>query len=151
MPTRWAQGVPITEAPQILSHAHHVFLLTETATMKPVYLESLIPEDLTDPEAPQSLTIDAFPSLVGRSPECDHQISNVLVSRRHCLLFDHEGELYVRDLGSRNGTYLNGLLKQNETVLHDDDRLDIGYLPYRVCLTKQSAMSKALERARAWY
>jgi pSer/pThr/pTyr-binding forkhead associated (FHA) protein len=48
--------------------------------------------------------------VVGRSADCALPLGDPLVSRRHCLL-DAGGEwAWVRDLGSRNGTYVNGRL-----------------------------------------
>ena len=116
--------------------------------MNPLYLESLIPEDPTDAEDPLSLEISHFPSLVGRAPECDYRLSNVLISRRHCCFFERDNQLYVRDLGSRNGTHLNGRPVVDDMVVHEGDRLDIGYLPYRVRLAKRSRLSRIFEGAR---
>jgi len=48
-----------------------------------------------------------LPILLGRSEEAKFRIQHDLVSRRHCELFESQGRVYVRDLGSTNGTYLN--------------------------------------------
>jgi hypothetical protein len=46
--------------------------------------------------------------LVGRSHKCNFQLPAKQVSRRHLLLrVDDGGNLFVRDLGSRNGTFVN--------------------------------------------
>jgi predicted component of type VI protein secretion system len=95
-------------------------------------LQSLIPEDPSSAENPLSLEIDHFPSVLGRASECDYRIPNPLVSRRHCSFVKRDDEIWVCDLGSRNGTRLNGEVVENEKVVHEGDRLDIGYLPYRV-------------------
>jgi pSer/pThr/pTyr-binding forkhead associated (FHA) protein len=51
--------------------------------------------------------------VVGRAPDCDIQLPQDLrhadVSRHHCLLDIDPPTIRVRDLGSRNGTYVNGL------------------------------------------
>ncbi len=53
-------------------------------------------------------------TLIGRSPECNLRIASGQVSRRHCLV-KIDGELVlVRDLGSANGTRLNGQTIQSE-------------------------------------
>jgi hypothetical protein len=120
-------------------------------TMSSVYLQSLIPEDPTGGDVPLSLKIDHFPTVIGRSPECDYRISNALISRRHCSFFERDNELFIRDLGSRNGTHLNGLRLMKEAVVHEGDRLDIGYLPYRVCLPKPVAWAGgSFARALSW-
>jgi pSer/pThr/pTyr-binding forkhead associated (FHA) protein len=46
--------------------------------------------------------------LVGRHPECDIQLDSRRVSRRHCIITAERGDLVVRDLGSTNGTSING-------------------------------------------
>lgn len=47
-------------------------------------------------------------NLVGRSSECDISLAAAHLSRRHAELSVIDSVLYVRDLGSANGTYLNG-------------------------------------------
>lgn len=47
-------------------------------------------------------------TVIGRSRECDISLAAAHLSRRHVKLFVQEGLLYLRDLGSANGTYLNG-------------------------------------------
>jgi Nif-specific regulatory protein len=46
--------------------------------------------------------------VVGRDTDCDIVIADALVSRRHCELNCRGDEIYVRDLGSRNATLVNG-------------------------------------------
>jgi hypothetical protein len=47
-------------------------------------------------------------TLVGRAQPCGLRLDEALVSSEHASLSWQEGAWYVRDLGSRNGTYLNG-------------------------------------------
>ncbi len=47
-------------------------------------------------------------TLIGRSPECKLRIASGQVSRRHCLITVDDLHVLVRDLGSANGTRLNG-------------------------------------------
>ena len=46
--------------------------------------------------------------IVGRAPECKLRPNSDMVSRRHCMITYGEGKATIRDLGSRNGTLLNG-------------------------------------------
>lgn len=65
-------------------------------------------------------------AVVGRSERCDVQLPNVSVSRRHAeLVFDDDGECTIRDLGSENGTWVNGEVT-TERVIRTGDRLRIG-------------------------
>jgi pSer/pThr/pTyr-binding forkhead associated (FHA) protein len=45
---------------------------------------------------------------IGRSVSCYLQLTSPVVSRRHCLLDIDPPTVRIRDLGSRNGTYVNG-------------------------------------------
>jgi predicted component of type VI protein secretion system len=49
-----------------------------------------------------------LPILIGRAEEAKFRIRRDSVSRRHCEVFIKEGGVYVRDLGSTNGTFLDG-------------------------------------------
>jgi pSer/pThr/pTyr-binding forkhead associated (FHA) protein len=74
----------------------------------------------------------ALPSkvtVIGRRHNCDLCIPLVSVSRRHCQLNHDGGLLKIRDLGSRNGTILNGKAI-NEAVIKAGDRVEIGPLAF---------------------
>ncbi len=65
------------------------------------------------------------PLIIGRSPECDLPVRDILLSRKHCVI-ERLGESWViADLGSKNGTRVNGELI-NRHVLHDADVIRIG-------------------------
>ena len=78
-----------------------------------------------------------FPSgefMFGRGPECEIRPNSDLVSRQHCLLHVTEGYALIRDLGSRNGTLVNGQLVVGEHKLCHGDTLQIGPLVLEVLL-----------------
>ena len=72
--------------------------------------------------------------VVGRGPECHVRPNSELVSRQHCLLRIHGQELMVRDLGSTNGTLVNGKRLIEECALVDGDTLQLGPLVLQVVL-----------------
>lgn len=47
-------------------------------------------------------------SVIGRSSECDISLAASHLSRRHAKMFVKDGQLYIKDLDSSNGTFLNG-------------------------------------------
>ena len=64
--------------------------------------------------------------VVGRSRECDVQVDDTNVSRRHCELVQEDATYWVVDLGSTNGTELNGRVGRSGRKLSDGDRITIG-------------------------
>ncbi|MFO0864116.1 MAG: FHA domain-containing protein [Gemmataceae bacterium] len=70
--------------------------------------------------------------LVGRGEECHVRSSSALVSRQHCL-FEVEGDaLHLRDLGSTNGTLVNGTRLCGICSLHDGDLVEVGSIILQV-------------------
>jgi DNA-binding NtrC family response regulator len=63
---------------------------------------------------------------IGRSPSCEIQLDDDKVSRRHARVFMKEGQARISDLGSRNGTLLNGDLVRGEALLLPGDQVQIG-------------------------
>lgn len=67
--------------------------------------------------------------IIGRDPSCDRQIDNIKVSRKHCRLFLEAGSWFVEDLGSSNGTFLNGSKVVKSNVI-SSDILTVGGVPF---------------------
>lgn len=67
--------------------------------------------------------------VIGRRPECDLRIPLMEVSRKHCRL-EHQGDVFtIRDMGSSNGTFVNGI-RIEETQLKSGDNVQIGPLTF---------------------
>lgn len=69
---------------------------------------------------------------VGRHDDCVIRIRSSQVSRRHCEVFEADGRLMLRDLGSSNGTYVNGLRVLGQQPLKVGDVISIGGVALRV-------------------
>jgi len=82
-----------------------------------------------------------LPTVIGRNTEADVQVPDSMVSRRHCELYDYEGQLAVRDLGSANGTLVNQHRIEQDTLLSTGDTLSIGKVTFRVEVDGPSAES----------
>src|SRR5262249_50750375 len=64
--------------------------------------------------------------VLGRDPGCDWVLDDSRVSREHARVSESEGEHLVEDLGSRNGTRVNGRPVTGSVALRDGDLVDIG-------------------------
>jgi hypothetical protein len=74
----------------------------------------------------------AEPLLLGRSLDCDIAIVTPHVSRQHARLFIEDGQLYVEDLGSSNGTIANGRKIEERRALHHEDELRLHDIVFRI-------------------
>jgi pSer/pThr/pTyr-binding forkhead associated (FHA) protein len=86
------------------------------------------------------------PLLVGRHPLCDVRPRSIRVSRRHCCLTEVDGVVIVRDLGSTNGTSINGQ-RVEAGRLRPGDELAIANLRYRLEPGRANRASTADSRA----
>jgi hypothetical protein len=62
---------------------------------------------------------------IGRSPDCDIFLDDVTVSRNHAVLVEEDGEFFVEDQGSLNGTFVNRK-RIDRVPLHEGDELQVG-------------------------
>ncbi|WP_165226519.1 FHA domain-containing protein [Aquisphaera insulae] len=69
---------------------------------------------------------------VGRHDDCLIRIRSSQVSRKHCEVIVNEDKLLVRDLGSANGTYVNGKRVLGQQALKAGDELMVGGVTLRV-------------------
>jgi pSer/pThr/pTyr-binding forkhead associated (FHA) protein len=58
------------------------------------------------PDKGRSVPLQTAPVTFGRGPECTMPLADEYVSTQHARLVLHEGQWYIEDLGSTNGTYL---------------------------------------------
>ena len=72
------------------------------------------------------------PIIVGRAPGADIVIGASYVSGRHARFSLMGQNLFVEDLGSRNGTAVNGQRIGQPTALHDNDLVNVGDVAIRV-------------------
>src|SRR5438067_3385928 len=86
----------------------------------------LIPVDGSPPiELVKDLT------LVGRKEDCDLRLDHKSISKLHCVLVKTDGLLLLRDLGSTNGTRVNGQRVRRAALL-PNDQLQLASLRYTV-------------------
>lgn len=72
-----------------------------------------------------------LPTTIGRGREVTLTLPHPLVSRHHCEIFESDGKLYVRDLGSLNGTFVNNERIEGEVELPPGELLTVGTVTFR--------------------
>lgn len=80
--------------------------------------------------------------LIGRAEDCHLRPRSDLISRHHCVLLLEEQTLTIRDLGSRNGTLVNGERVVGERELLTGDKLVVGPLQFEVQISTLAAPLK---------
>src|SRR5947199_9833743 len=71
--------------------------------------------------------------VVGRKEDCDLRLEHKSVSKMHCVLVKTDGLLLLRDLGSTNGTRVNGQRVRRAALL-PNDQLAIAGFKFKVYL-----------------
>jgi DNA-binding winged helix-turn-helix (wHTH) protein len=84
------------------------------------------------------------PNVVGRDRDCAIRIDSVELSRRHAQVVVTNGEATVEDLGSKNGTHVNGLTVSEPVALKDGDQIEVGSvtMTYRMLVSSPSTITR---------
>ena len=64
--------------------------------------------------------------IIGRDAACDIPFGDNSVSRQHARVFMTNGTVYLEDLGSQNGTCVNGSRIEMASVLRSGDQISLG-------------------------
>lgn len=80
---------------------------------------------LATAEGQQAIELRPINSL-GRHPNNSIQLLDKIVSKEHCILEQRDGGVVLRDLGSLNGTYVNGERVRGEMMLRHGDEIALG-------------------------
>lgn len=108
--------------------------------------------------------------VIGRADDCELRLpadlAHASVSRRHCMIEIEWPIVRIRDLGSRNGTFLNGLnigqrmgdelpdesdLHTPEPhLLHDGDKIRVGHTLFRVSVGVGASSEKAFQGSETY-
>lgn len=100
----------------VISQHHHVSVLI-----------------LEGEQAGSQIFLSKSKSVVGRDKKADIVVRDPEVSARHCTIEVYETVAVLKDLGSTNGTVLNGYLVK-EDLLKDGDRIQVGSTTLQFCI-----------------
>jgi hypothetical protein len=108
------------------------YKVDETGELKPVDLDEVVASEGAalvirsgGGRAGESFAIEGERVTIGRSPDAAVFLDDVTVSRNHALLVKRRDGLYIDDLGSLNGTYVNRRRIESHKLQSGDD-LQIG-------------------------
>ncbi|HEV2074775.1 MAG TPA: FHA domain-containing protein [Thermoleophilaceae bacterium] len=107
------------------------YQVTDTGELKPVDLDEVAAEGATlvirsgGGRAGESFSLDGERTAIGRAPDSDVFLDDVTVSRNHALLVRRRDGIYIDDLGSLNGTYVNRERIDSHKLV-DGDELQVG-------------------------
>ena len=108
-----------------------VYQVDETGELRPVDLDTVTHEGATlvirsgGGRAGEAFVVAGERMTIGRSPEAEIFLDDVTVSRNHALLVARRDGLYIDDLGSLNGTYVNRRRIESHR-LQNGDELQVG-------------------------
>jgi pSer/pThr/pTyr-binding forkhead associated (FHA) protein len=124
-------GAFLADAPDGDPDTTEVFQLQETGELRPVDLAAARAEGAAlvirsgGGRAGEAFSVTSDRVTIGRSPEAEIFLDDVTVSRNHALLVRRRDGLYIDDLGSLNGTYVNRR-RIDSHRLQNGDELQVG-------------------------
>ncbi len=84
--------------------------------------------------------------IIGRDEDCDIKLPSIKASRKHCRIFKATGGYFIEDLGSANGTVLNGVMVGRKLLKHNDE-IEAGRIRLRfIDKTEDPLIGKRLGR-----
>ncbi len=109
------------------------------------------------PNPGRSFDLKPSGTSIGRQPDVDIYLESLAVSRQHARILCNNGQFFVEDLGSSNGTYVNGEKILDRRSLGEHDMVQIG--PYLLALrpdpsasgTETNSLVRASVDARSYY
>ena len=105
---------------------------------------------LSGPHAGEIIEIRRGKLLIGREEDCQLRPDSEFVSRHHCVLLLDDYTLRIRDLGSKNGTFVNGRhIGTSETILLHDDMISVGEMIGQIDLSPVPIRLRPTRRTKA--
>jgi serine phosphatase RsbU (regulator of sigma subunit) len=131
---------------QTLSFQQPEGILPESGSDDPVHLLLL----LDDNAPPRRYPLRVLPAVVGRNPPADLILEGPTVSRRHCRLEVRDGQLWLTDLASTNGTFVNGARLAEAAALEDGATIGVGAYRLRYHRRNQDETADADAMEQEW-
>jgi EAL domain-containing protein (putative c-di-GMP-specific phosphodiesterase class I) len=88
------------------------------------------------------IAIEPVPFVIGRDNDCNLKLTDKLISRRHCEIRISGDHLWIRDLESTNGTFVNFKKIEQAELLEPGDIISIGKFRFKLKSVKSTAMAE---------
>jgi EAL domain-containing protein (putative c-di-GMP-specific phosphodiesterase class I) len=92
----------------------------------------------------QQIPVTPFPFVIGRRPGSSLQINSRAVSGTHAILHVEGEELWIQDLQSTNGTYINGTRIRDKQLLNEGDLVQLADVVFRLRRSQQTTSCHTL-------
>ena len=100
--------------------------------------------------AGRAITVKRSRLLIGRAEDCDIRPLSEDVSRRHCAVIVGPAAVWVEDLGSRNGTFVDGVRITGKVQVADGALIRVGSLELKVSCSDPAAKGGSEEDVSRW-
>lgn len=104
-------------------------------------------EPAETPEQIREILLSSEEFLIGRGADCNLRLRSSDISRHHCLIRVGKEEVTLNDLGSANGTLVNGQRIRCPTILKSGDELHVGSARFVVDLGDSPGLFEQIEKA----
>src|SRR6187551_42011 len=91
--------------------------------------------------AGQTIPLNRRKFLIGREQDCQLRPNSDLVSRHHCVFTVDDFTVRLRDLGSTNGTFVNGERIQGQVMLKPGDNVLVGKLSFEIVVREAAEVA----------
>lgn len=78
------------------------------------------------PLAGKEENINSGEVIIGRDPKCQISIDDLQISRNHLKIYSKDPEIFLEDLNSTNGSFINGIRVKKATQLKQGDLVSLG-------------------------
>jgi pSer/pThr/pTyr-binding forkhead associated (FHA) protein len=87
------------------------------------------------------IVVQSFPFVIGRRTDNHACLPLLFVSRKHCQFTSSAEGVFVHDLESHNGTFVNGRRASTPLPVRDGDEVSVGFLSFRVMMVSKTRES----------
>jgi len=95
----------------------------------------------TDTDRGWTVAVKTLPFTIGRDKDCDLKLNTKRVSRRHSEIRESGDHIWIRDLESTNGTYVNHVRIEQAELLKSGDLISVGDFNFYIKKTKCNSTS----------